>query len=140
MELFGRKIRTKKGLSINTLDIFSYQTREENFLISQDAFYEYDILNDNKRFIASKIKTRNIVRNDENRMFFLSDSFNYLNFYAMHLIGPILVRNPYFTLFILKRLYEYIGLDFSFFHNTIEIDAYKKFIDKYVIDVLEERK
>ena len=133
MEIFGKKIRTKKGLSIKCLDIFPYQTREEKDFIISDAFYDYESLGKHKKVIAFKNKNTNIVHNDNNRMFIFSDSYNEMNFFAMQLVGPILVRNPYFTLFIIKRLFEYVGLDFSFNEeSSLEIDAYNEFVLKYI--------
>lgn len=132
MELFGKKIRTNRGKSINTLGIFSYQTREEKNYIVMDCFYDYDKLNSNKTIISLKNKNTNIVHNDAKRMFMLSDSFNDLNFFAMQLVGPILVRNPYLTIYLVKRLFEYKGLDFKNINNTIEMDAYHLFINRYI--------
>ena len=133
MEIFGKKIRTNKGFSIDCLNIFPYQTREEKNYIVSDAFYDYEPLGTHKKFIAFKNKNTNIVHNEKNRMFLFSDSYNEMNFFAMQLVGPILVRNPYFTLFIIKRLFEYVGLDFSFNEeSSLEIDAYNEFVLKYI--------
>lgn len=133
MELFGRKIRTKKGLSIPCLDIFTYQTREEKNEIVSDAFYDFNPLLEHKKIIAFKNKNTNIVHNEKNRMFLLSDSYNEKNFFAMELVGPILVRNPYFTLYIIERLFNNLGLEFSFKEkNVVEIDAYNAFVLKYI--------
>ena len=96
-------------------------------------YFEYhNKLQENKTIISLKSKNTNIVRNDSKRMFMLSDSFNDLNFFAFELVGPILVRNPYFTIYLVKRLFEYKGLDFNNIDNTIEMEAYHLFVDKYI--------
>ena len=132
MELFGNKIRTSKGKSIYTLGTYPYQTKEEKNWIVTDCFYDYDILKKHSKIISLKSKNTNIVRNDSKRMFLLSDSFNDLNFFAMELVGPILVRNPYFTIYLVKRLFEYKGIDFYNFDKTIEMEAYELFVDRYI--------
>ena len=52
----------------------------------------------------------------------------------MMFVGPVLIRNPYFTDHILKTLFEQHGLTYRIDDNSIEYVAYKKYIENFVIN------
>ena len=62
-------------------------------------------------------------------MFEYSDSYEYKNFYGMNIVGPVLIRNPYFTNYILEKLFKEKGIDKTLPTDTIEFTSYHYFID-----------
>ena len=131
MELFGEKIRHNSGLSTECLGLFPYFAYEEEDRLVSEIAYNYKKLDENKGriFLGFKNCNCNIKNNDKNRMFEYSDSYEYKNFYGMNIVGPVLVRNPYFTNYILEKLFKEKGIDKTLPTNSIEFKSYHYFID-----------
>lgn len=136
MELFGKKIREKNGHSIECLGIFDYNAVEAKDRLVSELFYEFDELELDKgrNIIGFKNCNSNIVNNDDYRMFEFPDNIHYKNFYGMMFVGPVLIRNPYFTNYILKNLFETKGYDFNEDDTSIEFDAYREFIRNFILE------
>ena len=49
------------------------------------------------------------------------------NFYGTYLLGPLLVRNPYFTSYIVKKICNINGIKFKEVYNDFEIKAYENY-------------
>lgn len=135
MELFGSKIRLKQGKPIETLGIFNYISIEENKRLVSDLCYDYGELEEGKgkKILGFKNCRSNITNNDEYRPFGFSDNIKYKNFFGMMFIGPILIRNPYFTNHILKILFENKGYSFQNITDTTEFEAYHNFIENFIV-------
>ena len=52
------------------------------------------------------------------------------NVYATHIIGPLLIRNPYFTNYILNKLCEEKELKYKSL-DELSIKAYKKYLENF---------
>lgn len=143
MEYFGKKIRKNTGISLECLDIFSYVAFEEDQRLVSEIIYDYDKLPTDKgrKFLGFKNCNCNIRNNDQNRMFKYSDSYEYKNFYGMNFVGPALIRNPYFTNYIVKKLFESKNYDYTKLpEDTDEFKAYDIFLDNFVKHQKEEEK
>lgn len=136
MELFGKKIRTYEGASKDCLGIFDFSAVEASSRLVSEIFYEFDDLEENKgrNFVAFKNCSTNIVNNEETRLFKFPDSIRYNNFFGMMLIGPVLVRNPYFTDYILKILFSEKGYEYKEQKDSIEYKAYHEFVENFIIN------
>ncbi len=135
MEIFGKKIRKYSGIDIKCLDIFSYSAFEEKNRLVYEIVYTYDKLKNNKgnKFLGFKNCNCNITNNNDNRMFEYSDSFEYKNFYGMNFVGPVLIRNPYFTNYILEKVFNQKNIDVTLKDDTMEFVAYHNYIDNIII-------
>jgi len=129
MELFGKKIRLESGKSLECLGIFNYQSYTVPERILGNAFYKFDKLPKNRGNQMIGFLNRNTeMVYTENRMFGFADNTNYKNFFAMNMIGPVLIRSPYFTNYLIERLFEDKGLEYKEIDDTVEFDAYHEFI------------
>ncbi len=135
MELFGKKIRFVNGTSLMCLGIFDYQAYEYTEKLVSEIHYRYeDLPQDKGRYILGFKNCRcNIVHND-NRMFGFPNNMNENNFYTMNFVGPLLVRNPYFTNMLVEKLFEYKGYEYTPIEEGIEFDAYHEYVDKFIIN------
>lgn len=135
MELFGKKIRLISGISLECLNIFDYQAYERKERLVSEIHYKYEELPDNKGkyILGFRNSACNIVHN-ENRMFEYDNSFNIKNFYAMNFIGPILVRNPYFTNKLVQKLLETKGYEYTSVEEGLEFKAYHEYVNNFIIN------
>ena len=131
MELFGKKIRHNNGLNTKCLEIFDYYSYEEENRLVSEIVYNFSKLEENKgrRILGFKNCICNIKDNDDNRLFDYSDSFVYKNFYGMNIVGPVLIRNPYFTNYLLELLLQEKGIDKKLNTDSIEFKSYHYFVD-----------
>lgn len=117
IELFG------KGF----LELFDYETEYKKARFSSEVLVEFDKLEKpliglfNQIGITKGGNLFKMLRGPFDGM----EGFNYKNFYATYIIGPILVRNPHFLEFMLKEITKKeIDLDLS-----LEYTAYNTFIE-----------
>lgn len=146
MDLFGKFIETKTE-KLNALNIFDYYTRyisESNLNnASKDRivgevrgkcdFIDEEIIGfQNRCDLVFGIKEplfklnkdySNDLKNDK-------EGFVYKNVYATHIIGPLLIRNPFFTNFILCKLCKTKKLKYNNL-DEISINAYKKYLENF---------
>ena len=59
-----------------------------------------------------------------------NEGFTYKNVYATHTIGPLLIRNPYFTDYILKKICKEKNLNYKV-EETSSKEAYKKYLENF---------
>lgn len=132
-ELFGTKMVIPNAKDINCLGIFDYNSVWTERLVSE-LFYKFDELEEDRGrdIVGFKNCNFNIVNNDENRLFEFADSFHYKNFFGMSFVGPVLIRNPYFTNFLLKRLFTDLGLYYTPIEDTNEFDSYHTYVKNFI--------
>ena len=143
MDLFGEYIETDKR--IDALGIFKYQTKFINESIFENASTDRIVgeIKAKTKLIKQEIigfqnrcdlniniktplfKTEKRFSNDlENE----NEGFTYKNVYATHIIGPLLIRNPYLTDYILSNLCKDKKLKYEV-SDQLSIDAYNKYIN-----------
>lgn len=134
MELFGTKIRAKEGKPIACLRVFSYNAVEANERLVSDIFYEFNELPQDKgrNILAFKNCKCNIVNNENNRPFQFSDNIHYKHFFGVMSVGPILIRNPYFTDYLLDELFTEKGYEYTPKTDSIEYRAYNEFVKNMI--------
>lgn len=134
MELFGKKIRIKEGKPITCLDVFTFNSNEANSRLVSDMFYVFNELpkDAGRHVIGFKNCKTNIVNNDYPRPFEFSDNIHYKHFFGVMAVGPILVKNPYFTDYLLEELFMDKGYDYKADTSLIEYKAYHEFIKNMI--------
>lgn len=137
-ELFGKYIEDLDGHIINTLDIFDYYTKRIDFRISEEQVFTTPLINEK---VIGFQNRGSIIKCNHNNLFNVEkgtgyeidskiEGYHFNNFYGTYLVGPLLVRNPHLTDYILKK---YIN---KYIPNTklIDYQAYdeykKNFLDK----------
>ena len=63
------------------------------------------------------------------------EGYTYKNFYGTYAFGPLLIRNPYFTNYILKNVMKSKNKKYKFkvLNNISEIKAYNKYLENFKI-------
>lgn len=134
MEMFGTKIRRKDSENIAALDIFDYNAVEYKERLVSELFYKFEELpvDEGADIIGFKNCNSNIMNNTYERLFKFPDNIRYKNFYGMMFVGPICARNPYFTDYVLKNLFESLGLEYIPHTDTCEYKAYREFVNNFI--------
>lgn len=141
MELFGKKInyldKTKKAL-----EIFDFEASEINFKIADEVLCKTEFI---KNYIIGFTNRNSVIKEDiENPLFEVvkgtgnnlynkKEGFQFKNFYGTYLIGPILIRNPEFLKYLIKKLVNSKNKNFKLkkFDLTLENKAYHEFMNNY---------
>ena len=143
MDLFGEYIETDKRT--NALGIFKYQTKFINESIFENAstdrivgeikaktkLIKQEIIGfQNRCDLNINVKTPlfKIDKKFSNDLENENEGFTYKNVYATHIIGPLLIRNPYLTDYILSNLCKNKKLKYEV-SDQLSIDAYNKYIN-----------
>jgi hypothetical protein len=140
IELFGQYIIADK--KIKALELFPFETKLEDFRIVGESLMNTSFLkspllgfqNRNGVLKNSSIKPLGIITMGTGYSPNVQEEgILYKNFYGTYLIGPILVRNPEFVKYIIKKLVVSKKKDFKFkkFNLYLEEKAYQEFIKKY---------
>lgn len=111
IELFGKEIVVEDDLKIETIGVFDYYTiRTENRIVSE-CNYNFDEINTkiigftNHQGITKNIKSPLFVKyKEESNEILLEDGIHEKNFFGTYVIGPLLVRNPEFLKYIIRKL------------------------------------
>lgn len=123
LELFGKSIN-----DIDALDIFPYTSAFCNTIVG-DA-------------LVKCFKTKNLTLGFQNRRSCITENkydlyedctlgVNYKNFYGSYLLGPLLVRNPEFTKFLIESLLESKEYEYKKLDLNLEDKAYKSYLETY---------
>lgn len=139
IDFFGRFIVDTNGNRSKALNIFDYTIKQTTKRIVNDALF---INRENNDYILGFQNQCSTLTNNQYPMFEVikglganmnskDEGIHYRNFYATYLIGPLLVRNPKFTLEFLVKLITSINPDFSFkeFDFTLETEAYDRYFN-----------
>lgn len=133
MEIFGSKIRLKNDRPIECLGIFDFNAIEAPERLVSELTYEFEELgNEHKYILGFKNCNSSITNNSCERPFKYPDNIHYKNFYGMMFVGPVLVRNPYFTDHILEQLFKDKGLEYKPDYSASEYKAYHKYIENFI--------
>lgn len=146
MTLFGKYIDTKEE-KIDTLGIFDYHVeylkdsayknpatdRAVGEVNAKCSFIKEKIIGfQNRCDLVHNVKTplfetEEIYSNDLKSN---GEGFAYKNVYASHIIGPLLIRNPYFLDYILDKICKEKNLKYKSLDETSKT-AYKKYLENF---------
>lgn len=140
IELFGEGIINLNNEFTVTLEAFKYQVKEEEFRIVGEQYYSTDELD--KKIIGFQNRSSVMINVKENKLFDVITGTGYKpeekiegiqfnNFYGTYLLGPILVRNPYFTHLIVKDLCESVGQKYTEIKDDIAYKAYSEYLKNF---------
>ena len=122
LALFGNSIDNKEALKIFDFDVTTgkrivKEVKTKSDLIKEEIYGFY-----NHQDHVDYKGTTNL---------FLNDGVLYNNFYGTYLIGPLLIRNPYFTKYFVKKLIKSKNPNFKIkpFNTKLDIQAYNEFIE-----------
>ena len=116
VELFGNYIVSKE--KIKTLGLFDYVSMHQKRIV-KDVKTETNLINE--KIIGFENHIGKILTYDE-------DIIKIDNFYGTYILGPLLVRNPKFCSYLIKKLILSKDPNFKFKDENYELDikAYEK--------------
>ncbi len=139
LDLFGKYIEEENGNKRKCLDIFSYYTKEidPEESITGEQIFKTNLINE---IIIGFQNRQNIMINEDNNLFTVINGIGYKkgsnkegylfnNFYGTYLLGPLLIRNPYFTDYLIKKILKENKLSYKENHNYFDYMAYNEFIN-----------
>lgn len=140
IELFGEGIINLSNEFIVALETFKYQVREEEFRIVGEQYYESNLIKE--RIIGFQNRNSVIINCKEDKLFKVLkgtgykpnediEGISYNNFFGTYLLGPILVRNPYFTDVLVKRLCDERGVDYILQCDEVAYKAYNEYLNNF---------
>ena len=138
LELFGKFIKTK-DTTYKCLNIFDYESYEEDFRMVDQAIFDMPLINEkiigfqNQGSITREIKNHlfEVVRGVGSYPNSSYEGIHYKNFFGTYLIGPLLVRNPNLVSYMVKELIKSKDSSFKFNKMNLyfETKAYNTFLD-----------
>lgn len=146
IDLFGKYIEFNNK-KIDALNIFDYYTKfieKSNFenasvdrivgqIYGQSNIIKEKIIGfQNRCDLNYNIKTPlfELEEKFSNDLTNNEEGFTYKNVYATHIIGPLLIRNPYLTDYLLKKLCNDKKIKYTK-NDEISIKAYKKYLSNF---------
>lgn len=136
-ELFG-KFFMINNIKYEALGIFNYFAKENPTRIVGESFMEVQ----NLPTIIGFQNRASVMQNNSNHLFgvingyadnFKSsyEGYKEYNFYATYLIGPLLIRNPHLTDYIVKDILTKKNIPYNKILDTYEHKAYKEYIKNF---------
>lgn len=139
-EMFGNYLEKLNDKKYEGLKIFDFYAKEIENRIKGEQVLECDFLGDP---IVGFQNRQCIMSNKENHLFSVInghaenyktkyEGIHYKNFIGTYLIGPMLIRNPHFTNYIVKEILENKNIEYIPITNTLDYKAYNEFIKNFI--------
>lgn len=143
LELFGSHITDEEAKEHVALDIFPYYTVHQNFRIVGSVVYSTKLI---KEKIIGFQNRCGIIYDIDKPLFKVvegsgsipnmkKEGYLYKNFYGTYLLGPLFIRNPYLTNYLIKNIMKNKNKKYKFkmYNRTTEIKAYNAYLDNFNI-------
>ena len=130
LNLFG-KVYIKKKDIVPCLNILDFESKEIRKRIVGEQFLRFKKIN--HEIIGFENRNSKLINVKEKNLFHVIkgtgtyEGINHKDFYGTYLLGPLLVRNPYFTEYITKRICKKFDIDYINVNNELEKKAYDKY-------------
>ena len=136
-EIFGKFIEMDNA-KYEGLNIFNYYVKQNPKRIVGESFMEFENLSP----IIGFQNRLSVMQCDDNHLFSVINGYadNYkssfegcreYNFFGTYLIGPLLIRNPHLTDYIVKDILEKKNISYTEITNTIEYKAYNEYLKNF---------
>lgn len=140
LELFGKEIRLKDGNVLPTLNLFDFVVNEEEFRIVGEQLYSCNLTNSKiigfqnrcstiheyDKFIFNVIDGTGVTPNNPVEGIFED------NFLGTYLLGPLLVRNPKFCDYLVKKICDNYDVPFIENKDTTAYKAYDEYLNNFI--------
>lgn len=130
-ELFGKKIDDKKCLGV-----FNFESKTTDRIVGEQVFksniIKGTIIGFQNRFSSNNIKDDylfEVIKGTGNDSESKVEGIHKNNFFGTYLLGPILIRNPYFK----DALLKYIGID-KVNTKLVDYKAYHEYLKNFNIN------
>lgn len=143
IELFGKYITTLDGTKVDALNVFDYYTEWKDFrivgsVVSKSKLIKDYVIGFQNRCGEMFNVDRSLLSIKEGTGMNLKSNVEgiyYKNFYGTYQVGPLLIRNPHLTNYIIKNLIHSKNKNYKFkIYNRIpEVKAYNTYLDNFNI-------
>ena len=145
INLFGNYIKYLNDDKVNGLKIFDYNIEEVRDRLVGEQVYLNDLVED--EIIGFQNRSTILVDSNEDNLFEVKEGFGSSldnnvegiikdNMFLTYMLGPILIRNPYFTEFLVKEIFKKYDIEYKPFIKENELKAY----NSYKENLLNEKK
>lgn len=135
LDLFGKSYITKEQKELETLNILKFQSTEIDFRIVGDTYATFQDL---KEIISFQNRFSVIRDCEEKALFSIQKGTGYvpksekegiihLNFYGTYFLGPLLIRNPHFTEYLIKEILKTKKIIYQGYKLDYEEKAYDEY-------------
>ena len=135
INLFGNRY-INKNETIDCLNILNYSSKEIKKRFVGEQLYKTNFINE--EIIGFENRSSKLVEVKENALFESINGFGndkrtkfegikHSNFYGTYLLGPLLIRNPHFTNYLIKEICLKFGIKFIKVNDDLEIKAYEEY-------------
>ncbi len=139
LDLFGKKINTEDD-EIEGLGIFDYEVNEEDLRVVGEQYYESKLIKE--KIVGFQNRNSILMNNGANTLFKvikgtgnkpndLEEGILEKNFFGTYLLGPILVRNPYFTEYIVKKICKDFNVKYKKIDKDVSYKAYQEYLNNF---------
>lgn len=139
LDMFG-KVINREDDKIEALGAFDYEVNEEEFRIVGEQLYSSNVIKE--KIVGFQNRNSVLVNNSDNTLFDVikgtgnkpndsNEGIHENNFFGTYLLGPILVRNPYFTDYIIKKICKDMGVKYKKLNQDVSYIAYKEYIKNF---------
>lgn len=122
------------------LEILKFKTKKIDFRIIGEQIYNCNLVN--KKVIGFQNRDTVITSSEENSLFEVLKGTGYEpnillegicknNFYGTYLLGPFLIRNPYFLEYIVKELMKQKNYKYQKLKENVAYTAYYEYLKNF---------
>lgn len=143
LELFGEYIIDEKNERHEGLNIFPYYSTHQNFRIVGSVVYSSKLIKEkiigfqNRCGIMYEIDRPlfKVISGTGSNPESKKEGYQFRNFYGTYLLGPLFIRNPYLTNYIIKNIMKHKNKKYKFkmYNRTTEIKAYNTYLENFNI-------
>lgn len=145
LDLFGKKITSLDGSERNALSVFNYEINEEEFRIVGEQNYDTKLIKEKiigfqnrNSVLINDVKANNTLfkvnSGNGNKPNDQEEGIHEYNFYGTYLLGPILVRNPHFTDYLVKEICKNQNVKYKKTDkNDVSYKAYTEYLNNFHI-------
>ncbi len=136
LDLFGKSFNTLQEEEKETLGLLDFESFEIENRIVGEQLYTFPNIKEqiigftNRNTIIKYVKEPHLFDVIEGNGFVensVVEGIQKENFYGTYLLGPIFIRNPYFTEYIVQEILNYKNLPYKPYKEETEIKAYKEY-------------
>lgn len=136
-ELFGTNIDRSKALGIFDFKSTSVDEQIKGEQILSTTLIDKKIVGFQNRLSVNNIKEDflfEVISGNGNNIDETHEGYHKYNFYGTYTFGPLLIRNPYLLEYIMKNLFDKLGIAYREVKETPDIIAYNEFIKNFNIE------
>ena len=136
IDLFGRSYNTLDEKEKKTLDILNYETFEtEERIVGEQTYriskFDEEIIGfQNRNTVLRYVKEKHLFEVKSGTGYVpksIVEGIKKNNFYGTYLLGPILIRNPYFTEYLVEQIIKQKNIAYEEYKDKYEIKAYEEY-------------